>query len=56
MITPLKKSFNETLYEKNEVQKELDEIRNSAYKNFIYFPFNNKIISLINTLTSDDYS
>ena len=56
MITPLKKSFNDYHNEKNDVQKELDEIKISAYQNFIYFPFNLKLLSIIDTISSGYYS
>jgi hypothetical protein len=56
MITPLKKSFNDYHNEKNDVQKELDEIKISAYQNFIYFPFNIKLLSIIDTISSGYYS
>jgi len=47
MITPIKNSFEDGIYEKLEVQKDLDDIRSSKYSNFIYFPFNLKLIELI---------
>ena len=46
MITPLKKNFD--LFEKQIVQIDLDEIKEGEYKNFIYFPFNTKLIDIIN--------
>jgi hypothetical protein len=51
MITPIKKTFDEDIYEKLQVQKELTEIRNSAYNNFVYFPYSLKLIELINFLS-----
>jgi hypothetical protein len=47
MITPIKNSFEDGIYEKLEVQKDLDDIRSSKYSNFIYFPYNLKLIELI---------
>ncbi len=53
MITPLKKSFNDSLREKREVQEELDEMRSSLYKHFIYFPFSEKLITIIKDLSKE---
>jgi hypothetical protein len=50
MITPLFKNTND-YYEQLEIQKDLTEIKNSAYNNFIYFPYN---LVLINLLTMED--
>lgn len=52
LITPLNKDYD--YLEKLDIQKELSEIRSSAYSNFIYFPYNAKLISVINDNDNSD--
>jgi hypothetical protein len=54
MITPLKKEFNQYPTEQKDVQLELNEIRASAYSNFIYFPYNLKLIKFLEETEDDE--
>lgn len=52
MITPLKKSFD-AIGEHEVVQSELDEMKVSAYKDYVYFPYSEVLISMVTFTESD---